>query len=183
MNAGGLGTGLHAAPIPVTLWVRDGDGFRITDVNDAGCAFLNRPRAQIVGATPRDFGGDHARGKRDMLRAAGSGNTVRREIPYFRESGDVLQLEVIYVGLGDDALLTFVRDVTPQRQAEHRLRLTEDRYRTLIGAANEGVWLVDPSGGTTFANGKVGRILGRPLAEIAEKNLLDFVEEPDRAAV
>ncbi|MEA2493371.1 MAG: hypothetical protein QOJ29_1282, partial [Thermoleophilaceae bacterium] len=64
-----------------------------------------------------------------------------------------------------------------------RLRVSENRYRALVGAANEGVWLVDTAGRTTFVNGKVGRILGRPLAEIAEGNLLDFVVASDRASV
>ena len=80
-------------------------------------------------------------------------------------------------------VLTFVLDVTSERHAEEQARIAENRYRTLVAAANEGVWLVDSTGRTTFANAKVGRILGRPLQEIAQTALLDYVDDRDRAAV
>jgi PAS domain S-box-containing protein len=183
LEAGGLGTGLDIAPVPVSLWIREGDDFRIADVNQAGAAFLGTAREELIGRKATDFQGDHARGKRDMLRAIQTRSTVKREMPYFLPEGQLLQLEVNYVGISDDALLVFIHDVTPQRNAEERLRVTEDRYRALVAAANEGVWLVDASGRTTFANGRVGRILGRPLSEIAGSNLLDFVDERDRSSV
>src|SRR4051795_10198357 len=184
MNAAGLGTGLHVAPVPVSLWLRDDDGeFRIVDVNEAGAAFLGKSPDELIGLSPKDFDGDHARGKRDMLRAAGTQSAVRRDITYFLPNGDLHQLEVTYVGIGPNELLCFMQDVKMQRQTEQRLRTVHDRYRTLVGAANEGVWLVDHSGRTTFANGKVGEILGHPLHEIAGGSLLDYVDSRDRASV
>lgn len=179
---GRLDAGLHRAPLPVSLWLREGETFRMADVNDAACAFLGRPREQLVGATTQDFRGDHARGKRDMIRAT-RGETVTRELPQVLPSGEVVELRVMYVGVGDDQVLTFVLDVTSERHAEEQARIAENRYRTLVAAANEGVWLVDSTGRTTFANAKVGRILGRPLHEIAQSALLDYVDERDRAAV
>lgn len=169
--------------MPVSLWVRDGDEFRIADVNAAGCSFLGRDRGDLIGLSARDFEGDHARGRRDMLRAASKHTIVKRELPYFLDNGTLRRIEVTYVGISDDALLVFQHDVTSQRETEERLRTTENRYRALIAAANEGLWLVDHNGRTTFANAKVADILGRPLTEIADGNLLDFVVPADRAPV
>jgi PAS domain S-box-containing protein len=168
--------------LPVSLWLRAGETFRMADVNDAACTLLGRPREQLVGTTIQDFRGNHARGKRDMIRAT-RGETVTRELPQVLPSGDVVELRVMYVGAGDDQVLTFVLDVTSERHAEEQARIAENRYRTLVAAANEGVWLVDSTGRTTFANAKVGQILGCPLHEIAQNALLDYVDARDRAVV
>ena len=180
---GRLDRGLHQAPLPVSLWLRADATFRMVDINDAAASFLGRSREELLGTTVTDYKGNHARGKRDMLTALRGGEPVTREIPHVLPDGSVRDIKVVYVGCGPDHLMTFLVDVTSQRHAEERLRMAENRYRTLVSAANEGVWLVDARGRTSYANAKVGRILGRPAAEIERSNLLDFVDERDRAAV
>jgi PAS domain S-box-containing protein len=179
---GRLDRGLHQAPLPVSLWLRADDTFRMVDINDAASSFLGRAREELLGATVEDFKGNHARGKRDLLTAL-RGEPVTREIPHVLPDGNVRDIKVVYVGCGADEVMTFLVDVTSQRHAEERLREAENRYRTLVSAANEGVWLVDASGRTAFANAKVGRILGQPSAGIERSNLLDYVDDRDRAAV
>lgn len=180
---GRLDGGLHQAPLPVSLWLRAGDTFRMVDINDAASSFLGRTREELLGATLEDFKGNHARGKRDMLTALRDGEPVTREIPHVLPDGDVRDIRVVYVGCGASMVMAFLVDVTSQRHAEERMRVAENRYHTLASAANEGVWLVDVSGRTSFANAKVGRILGRAAGDVARSNLLDFVDERDRAAV
>jgi PAS domain S-box-containing protein len=179
----GLEAGLQRAPLPVSLWVRRGDTFELADINQAGCDFLSLTRDELLGVTIEHFNGNHARGKRDMLKAAQGEHPVTREMPQVLPNGDVRDLEVVYAGVGADRILAFVVDVTVQKHAEERLRVAENRYRTLVSAANEGVWLVDSGGVTSFANAKVGQMLGRPLAEIAHCNILDFVDGRDHAMV
>src|SRR5207247_519111 len=76
-----------------------------------------------------------------------------------------------------------VLDVTAQRAAEHRLRQSEERYRTLIQAANEGVWLVDERGTSIFANPRVARLLGYPAVEILAGALPDFASDDDSTCI
>ena len=181
--ANGLDPGLHRAPLPVSLWAYGTDAiFRIADVNEAGCRFSGYTREKMLGATAAELGGNAARSKRDMLRAM-RGETVTRELPRVMPDGDVRDIQVVYVARAENEVLAFVIDVTPQRAAEERLRIAETRYQSLVASANEGVWLVDISGKTLFANAKVGRMLSRPLSDIAERKLIDFVDEQDRAIV
>jgi PAS domain S-box-containing protein len=163
--------------------VRDDDTFRIADVNETACTFAGLTRDEILGACIEDFKGNHARGKRDMRKALAADAPVTRELPQVMPSGEVLDIKVVYVGRGPNEVLVFVVDVTSQRHAEERLRVAENRYRTLVSRANEGVWLVDSAGRTSFANAKVGEMLGRSLTAIARGTVLDFVDERDRAAV
>src|SRR4051812_1848970 len=181
-HAVGLERGLRLAPFAVGLWARVDGEFRLADANDAFFDFLGQPPEQVVGRSIAELGGDAVRGTRDMLRAI-AGNEVGREMPYVTDAGEVHQFEVVYVGVGWEGVLAFSRTPTSQRNVEPRLRVTEDRYRALVAAANEGVWLVEADGRTTFANAKVGQMLGRPLTEIASSRLIDFVDERDRATV
>jgi PAS domain S-box-containing protein len=178
-----LDAGLHRAPFPVSLWRLVGDSFQIADVNAAACDFAGLPREEMLGAAAERFNGNHARGRRDMLRALSHDEMVTREMAFVAPSGEVRDLQAMYVAHGADAVLAFVVDVTSQRHTEAQLRVAESRYRTLVSSANEGVWLVDAQGRTSFANAKVARMLGRGLTEVARSNLLDFVDERDHSAV
>jgi PAS domain S-box-containing protein len=180
---GRLDAALHRVPFPVSLWVRANRTFRLADVNDAGCEFAGLSRDRLVGASIERFSGNHARGRRDMAKALASDGPVVRELPHVTNSGEVRDVRAIYVGRGPDELLLFVIDLSPQKHVEAQLRAAESRYSTLVASANEGVWVVDSSGRTSFANAKVGQMLGRSLTQIDRSTLLDFVDDRDRASV
>lgn len=166
------------------LWRElDGD-FYVADVNAAACDLSGRPRDELLGANPEDVTSDHVRAKRDLRRALRGESGVTRELAYVNAGrGPVRRLRVAYGQAGPDLVIAFLHDITGQRVAEERLRTSEERYRRLVAAANEGVWLVDQSGRTTFANGRVGRILGHPMVDIVGGGMLAFVDERDRTVV
>ncbi|XDD51331.1 PAS domain S-box protein [Leptospira sp. WS92.C1] len=52
-------------------------------------------------------------------------------------------------------------------------------YKKIIDTSQEGIWIIDKVGNTTFANNKVGELYGVKPEEMLGKNLLDIVG-PDR---
>src|SRR5204862_1712909 len=108
---------------------------------------------------------------------------ITRERKHEFASGALRDVITTYVWAPPDRVLVHVLDVTAQRAAEHRLRQSEERYRTLIQAANEGVWLVDECGTSIFANQRVARLLGYPAEEILAGALPDFASDADRARI
>ncbi|HJV33789.1 PAS domain S-box protein [Geomonas sp.] len=60
------------------------------------------------------------------------------------------------------------------------LRESEDRYRRMIETANEGVWVLDAKGFTTFVNEKLGVMLGYHPEEMLGRHLFDFMDEESR---
>jgi PAS domain S-box-containing protein len=70
-----------------------------------------------------------------------------------------------------------------RQAAEHALRESEARYRRIIETTNEGVWLLDEKGRTSFVNQRMCDLLGYSAAEMAGQSLLDFVHEGSRQAV
>ncbi|HVX66498.1 MAG TPA: PAS domain S-box protein [Bryobacteraceae bacterium] len=66
--------------------------------------------------------------------------------------------------------------------AQSALRHNEERYRTIVEAANEGIWLVDRQGRTVYANRRLAEMLGVTTAELEHSRLADFCFPEDVAA-
>ena len=64
-----------------------------------------------------------------------------------------------------------------------RVAASEVRFRRIVETANEGIWLLDADGGTTFANGKVAEILGFPPEEMASLTIFDVVDDQGKPYV
>jgi PAS domain S-box-containing protein len=72
-------------------------------------------------------------------------------------------------------------DVTEKRRAEEALRDSEERYRNLIEAANDGIWIADMQARTTFVNAAMARMLGYSPEEMIGRPAYDFMDEEARA--
>jgi PAS domain S-box-containing protein len=68
-------------------------------------------------------------------------------------------------------------------KVERSVRRSEARYRQIIDKAREGIWTVDLSHRTTFANRRMGEMLGESAATLPGRALLDFVHPDDRRRV
>jgi PAS domain S-box-containing protein len=58
------------------------------------------------------------------------------------------------------------RDVTDRQRAEEALRQSEEKYRTLINLASDGILLTLPDGNLLEVNNKMMELLGQPPVEI-----------------
>ncbi len=69
-----------------------------------------------------------------------------------------------------------------RRQAEIKeqdYRRSEGRYRRLIETAGQGIWVVDQTGRTSYANPRLGEILGLPPAQLIGLSLDEFLVDDD----
>ncbi len=76
------------------------------------------------------------------------------------------------------ALGGICRDVTAQKDVQHRLDLSEERYRRIVETANEGVWAMDGDYVTIYVNRRMADMLGyRPEEMIGRR--VDFFMFPE----
>jgi PAS domain S-box-containing protein len=69
-------------------------------------------------------------------------------------------------------------DVTEPRSLEHQLRVSEERYRTLVEHAREGIFMADDGHGRlTFVNKCMGEMLGYAPEEILGRSMFEFMDE------
>ncbi len=73
-------------------------------------------------------------------------------------------------------------------QLEHKveartaqLHESEKRYRQIVETAQEGIWVTDAEGKTTFVNPEMGQMLGYSVEELEERPLFSFLEEADQS--
>ena len=81
--------------------------------------------------------------------------------------------------LHDEAVRSVVvniRDISQTKAAYQALHEREAFYRGILAAAQEGVWVVDDSGHTLYANEAMAEILGAPLQEVCAGTMWDFVD-------
>jgi len=67
------------------------------------------------------------------------------------------------------------------RTTEEKLFETPAFYRTIVDAAEEGIWITDIDNIITFVNKKLVDILGYPRDEIIGKKIYDFTDEKNSA--
>src|SRR3954468_546454 len=67
------------------------------------------------------------------------------------------------------------RDVTERVMAERALRASEERFRSILETAQEGIWAVNAAGRTVFANARLAQILGLPLNHIYSTSASDVL--------
>lgn len=74
---------------------------------------------------------------------------------------------------------SIMRDIAERRQSEMALRASEERLRTIVETAQEGIWAIDRRGRTIFANPRIAELLGLSPHDMAEACFFDFCDEED----
>lgn len=73
------------------------------------------------------------------------------------------------------------RDISDLKQVEQALRESEQRYRQIVETADEGIWVIDLEGNTTFVNPKMAQMLGYSESEMLGMPIFAFSDEEGQA--
>ncbi len=73
-------------------------------------------------------------------------------------------------------------EIASHEQTGAALRRSEQLYRRVVEASQEGVWVVDADGRTTFANARLAQMLGCDRDALLGRPVYDFVGEAERPA-
>jgi two-component system cell cycle sensor histidine kinase/response regulator CckA len=68
-------------------------------------------------------------------------------------------------------------------QAQEALRASEEKYRTIVTTADEGIWTLDADMLTTFANERMASMLGYTVEEMIGRSNEDFVKASAREEI
>lgn len=90
------------------------------------------------------------------------------------------RLELVAANLVDDPVVRGVvvsaRDVTARREAEDRLAASEARYRDLVEIMDEGLWVTDVQGATTYVNPRMAAMLAMPPSAVVGTSVVDYLD-------
>jgi diguanylate cyclase (GGDEF)-like protein/PAS domain S-box-containing protein len=80
-------------------------------------------------------------------------------------------------------ILGVAQDITERKEAQDRLKESEERYRSLVGLLSDWVWECDTDGAFTSVSPQVTSSLGYLPDEMVSLHPVDFVHLDDRARV
>jgi PAS domain S-box-containing protein len=159
-------------------------GDRIVYANPKCETLLGYAREELYGRSV-DFlrlFAPHCRDRaRDSFRAQLRGETAKPQEYTFLTKEDrsieaiLAQNRIQYQGM--PAVLGTVTDITERKQAEKALLESESRYRQLVESLQEGIWVLDTEGNTTFVNPRMAQMLGYGADEMLGKHLFEFMNE------
>ncbi|TKJ22977.1 MAG: hypothetical protein CEE43_04480 [Promethearchaeota archaeon Loki_b32] len=78
---------------------------------------------------------------------------------------------------GEKKVLIVSRDISERKEAEQKLKDSEEKYRYLIENSIEGVWVIDSEAKTILVNPSMAHILGYTVEEMIGKSLFSFTNE------
>ncbi|MBI5256743.1 MAG: PAS domain S-box protein [Burkholderiales bacterium] len=171
---------------PLPMWIYDTATVRFLAVNAATSRLYGWSEAELLTMTVYDLlPPEEAErlGKilaRTMLPRTGPAHWRHR-----LRDGTLIDTEIISEPLtldGRHVRVVLARDVTQQLRADAALRGSEQRYRTIVETAHEGIWLIDAESITTFVNPAMARMLGHTPEQMLGRPLHDFMDEEAREA-
>lgn len=74
-------------------------------------------------------------------------------------------------------------ELAERTRVEQQLRASEERYRTIVEVARDGIWTCDGETITTFANPAMAAMLGYSVEEMIGRPVADFIAEDARADI
>ncbi len=158
---------------------------RFIDVNRAALEMLcMQDAAQLIGRSPVDvapeFQSDGTRSAQafeQIMRRLGEGGAHQFEWLITRADGEALATEVLAAAIEHDgrALLHVVlRDVTDRREAERRLRESEERHRLLSENSSDVIWLYDLRAERfVYISQAIERLRGYSVDEVLGQSMQD----------
>lgn len=95
----------------------------------------------------------------------------------FRDITERYQAEEALRKLNEELELRVRERTTELKSLNQALRESEERYRQIVETATEGIWVIDRTCRTTFANKKLAEMLACTAEEMIGKSLYDFIDD------
>jgi len=157
--------------------VRDG---LILRANPCGRRLLGLAEGDLGGLTIYDLMPPAARAPAaEMLRQAAAGNhlVLAHDVSYARPDGSAVSVRVSGAVVDSEpeaTALFYLQDVLEERRIQRLLRDAQERYRLVVEAAADPIFMIDAAGRFMAANAAAGRTLGRPPEDIVGKTQFDL---------
>jgi diguanylate cyclase (GGDEF)-like protein/PAS domain S-box-containing protein len=169
-----------------------GNGYFEVDL-DGNFTFFNNVMCAIHGYTPKELLGMNHRQFADdknakkifevfnkIYRTGETGKIFDYEL--IRKDGGKRQVEVTASLMRDPSgnpvgFRGITRDITERKKMEEALRLSEERYRTIIETMQDGYWETNLPGDFTFVNDAECTIAGTPKEQLIGRNNRQYTDK------
>ena len=156
----------RGAPVPAHTWQNGADGSVLIDLNDAATYLTGRSAADALGTPAHEYYRHDAQLLTHLTRSLTTGVVLERDTVSHTAGGLEQHLHITMVPVPPDLVVVHTQDDTESWLAERALRASEERYRTIVENAQEGISILDARGRFTFANPRTARLLGYDAGDL-----------------
>ncbi|MEW6659192.1 MAG: PAS domain S-box protein [Thermodesulfobacteriota bacterium] len=159
---------------PQPMWVYDLESLAFLKVNRAAIDLYGYSMEEFLAMTLKEI-----RPAEDLPRLLERVKELRDETPglsywgewrHVKKSGEIINVEIVSHEIAFDgrrARLALAKDITSRKQAEEALKESEEKYRRLMEAANDAIFIAEVDTGVIIdANTQAQELLGLPLEKI-----------------
>lgn len=166
---------------PMPLWVYDRETLHFLEVNKAAIQKYGYTRDEFLRLTIADVRPESELNRLKIVLEMNTQGFYHGKNWYHRKKdGTVFSVEISSHDLifnGRPARLVLAHDVTEQLAAERALRESEEKFRTMLEAASEGVILLDDKGTIVMVNLYIETTFGYDRSEMLGKSALFLIPD------
>ncbi|MDQ1831829.1 PAS domain S-box protein [Massilia scottii] len=173
---------------PVAITVSSMADGHFLEVNDAFCALIGHERSLLLArpASPPDYWLAPEAHLSMMARLREEGSISDFEAAMRTADGAVISVllsaDVVELS-GVPHLLCLYNDITHRKQTEDQLRLSEEKFRSIVETTKDWIWSLDSEGCIRYSNPAVQAMLGHRPDELTGKTMLRYVHPDEQAIV
>ncbi|MCP3903629.1 MAG: PAS domain S-box protein [Planctomycetes bacterium] len=170
------------------IFIHDGTTGRIVDVNRTMCELFGYTHAEALNLSVQQISAGEGFSDEEAQRLIRLAATEPQVFEWHcrDRGGRTFWAEVSLRRApiaGDERILAVVRDISRRRDAEHALRRSERRYRTIIEDLPDLVCRYRPDMTITYVNDSYARCFGRARGELVGTSFLDLIPPRERDLV
>ncbi|BCS89787.1 PAS domain S-box protein [Pseudodesulfovibrio sediminis] len=169
------------AASPVGIFAIDEHGW-YKEINPAGCAMLGYTSEELLTMNMADVDASGEGDLDNMLETLFDAGQFKGELRVRRKDGSYRDVMLDAVLLDDGFLLAFCEDISDQKQAERKLRESEERFKALHNASFGGIAIHD-KGIILECNQGLAETTGYTLEELTGMDGLLLIDESYRDQV
>ncbi|MDZ7716402.1 MAG: PAS domain S-box protein [Balneolaceae bacterium] len=174
---------------PLPKWVYDAETLKFLDVNQRAISHYGYTRDEFLSMTIRDIRPKEGipameKAMENSLQAEGfydAGTHTHR-----KKNGDLIQVHIrsklITYG-GRKAKIIIANDITQKIEAERELRLSEQRFKSLVQEGADMIAVLDEEGDYKYISANYEQITGWKPGELIGKNAFDYIYPEDRKTI
>jgi PAS domain S-box-containing protein len=162
-------------PLPTYSWKRVGEEFVLADYNTAGEEMSQGRIARFLGQKLSEYCSDRPDIIADFARCFAEQTVIKRETLYkLRTTGEEKVLDISYVFVPPDLVMTHTEDITERKRVKAELESSAAEMRALFSAMTDVILVLDAGGHYLKIAPTQPSLLYKPPAELLGKRLHDI---------
>jgi two-component system, LuxR family, sensor kinase FixL len=181
---------VNCVPVGLIIWhlknLDDSNSFQLITANSAMGEILEMPLNELLSEAiatpfPAFLGIESADFYAEVIRSAQTRSLG--EVRYRNRQKIQTVLSLTAFPIPNQCVGVVVEDITESKQIEAGLQTDRNLFQRIVATTQEGIWLFDMEGKTSYINQQMSDMLGYSVAEMMGRSLLDFVDDETRTAI